>query len=83
MRTSARMRFARGEELCFLCLKKGHLRVNCKGEHCKQCGLNHHSLLHFEARNPPNQAGVEDSGTFQLTAPSDNSLNVHQSRAAL
>lgn len=38
----------RGKGLCFRCLKKGHLRINCKSKKCGKngCKRMHHALLH-------------------------------------
>ncbi|KAL7304763.1 hypothetical protein TKK_0002994 [Trichogramma kaykai] len=60
--------------LCFLCLRLGHLRDGCTGVRCDQCNKPHHRLLHFssqegEASGKVNQA-QSSSGTAFSTDPS-------------
>lgn len=62
-----RWEVAKKQRLCFRCLRRRHMRTNCKGRSCKKCKRPHHTALHSEPTKttapPPQQATpvIEDT----------------------
>ena len=44
-----RAEFVKMKKLCFNCLRAGHRQQECKGSTCKNCNLQHHTLLHLQS----------------------------------
>ena len=65
--TNERWEIAKEKRLCFRCLRRRHMKMNCKGQPCKKCRRPHHTMLHSE---PTQQAAV---ATHQENPPSSSS----------
>lgn len=48
LNVAGKQQFVRKHELCFNCLRTGHISVACKSGGCKKCNRRHHTLLHNE-----------------------------------
>lgn len=60
------------KELCFGCLRAGHMSHDCfKRLKCRSCGGNHPSLLHIDKRNKPNTdtEPFKEPETGNISAP--------------
>ncbi|XP_030842249.1 uncharacterized protein LOC105438717 [Strongylocentrotus purpuratus] len=77
--------FLKKSGICFNCLKKAHLARNCPSDStCKKegCSLKwkHHTWLHFERKESPNQKNNEDSPSQQNGAGVTTGVECHTIR---
>ncbi|XP_030844258.1 uncharacterized protein LOC105444708 [Strongylocentrotus purpuratus] len=77
--------FLKKSGICFNCLKKAHLARNCPSDStCKKegCSLKwkHHTWLHFERKEGPNQKNNEDSPSQQNGAGVTTGVECHTIR---
>ena len=66
-----RVKFAKNQRLCFLCLKDKHWAYTCESQkRCKKRGCKnprHHTLLHDQERGKPVEVPQEEASTSKPT----------------
>ena len=75
---SERKEFARSKNLCFGCLRQGHVSRNCtRKKKCKKCSKNHPTCFHGDLGSKPNDIRKNDKITE--ARPSDGKGNQQKS----
>ncbi|XP_063926012.1 uncharacterized protein LOC135139641 [Zophobas morio] len=62
---------------CINCFRSNHSTKDCKASGCKNCGKNHHTLLHFENNaSTNNKTNLNDAEEFDKLCPSTSHCNL-------